>query len=257
MEYKTLELNISSAKDLNNVNLFYKMDVYAVVSISGDPLHKQKTKTPLDREGGTNPTWNFSVKFTFNELLAHQNRLTLKITLRCLRNLVDKNIGSVKIPLRELVHDHTGDRKLFQHVSYQVRKPSGKPKGSFNFSYKFNPPMKEHATGYPSPAVGSISAPYTVAYLSPQPHSPQPQYPTGYVYPPPPQYQQPQMGYGYPQQIEYSYPPQNAYGYPSQNSYSYPQQNGYGYPAPHAFSNEKSEKKSNVGIGVGALLVDF
>ncbi|RHN64263.1 putative C2 domain-containing protein [Medicago truncatula] len=120
MEYKTLELNLSSAKDLNNVNLFYKMDVYAVVSIFGDPLHKQKTKTPLDREAGTNPTWNFSVKFTFNELLARQNRLTLKITLRCLRNLVDKNIGSVKIPLRELVHDHTGDGELFQHVSYQV-----------------------------------------------------------------------------------------------------------------------------------------
>ncbi|AES91860.1 C2 domain protein [Medicago truncatula] len=226
MEYKTLELNLSSAKDLNNVNLFYKMDVYAVVSIFGDPLHKQKTKTPLDREAGTNPTWNFSVKFTFNELLARQNRLTLKITLRCLRNLVDKNIGSVKIPLRELVHDHTGDGELFQHVSYQVRKPSGKPKGSFNFSYKFNPPMKEHATGYPSPAVGSTSAPHTVANLSPQP-----QYPAGYVYPPPPPYHQPpQMGYGYPQQMEYGYPPQNAYGYPPQNNYGYPQQNGYGVP---------------------------
>ncbi|XP_004508275.1 protein SRC2-like [Cicer arietinum] len=208
MEYKTFELNLTSAKDLKNVNLFAKMEVYAVVSISGDPLHTQNTKTPIDKESGTNPAWNFPVKLTFNETLARQNRLTLEINLRCARNLAaDKDIGSVQIPLREL-QNHTGDGKSFQHVSYQVRKPSGKPKGAFNFSYKFTAPVKskaEHVTAYPAPVLGSTSAHYTAP----------PQYPAGYGYPPSyGGYQQPQAGYGYPQHFGYGYPAQNGYRYP-------------------------------------------
>ncbi|XP_058752218.1 protein SRC2-like [Vicia villosa] len=216
MEYKTLQLNLASAKDLNNVNLLSKMQVYAIVSISGDPANKQKTKTPLDREGGTNPAWNFSAKLTFNELLARQNRLTLEINLRCSGSLaVDKDVGSVQVPLSELVKQ-TGDGKTFQHVSYQVRKPNGKPKGSFNFSYKINEPVNHNhkvelepvmVTGYPSPAMGSNSAPYPIVYPPPPT---QPQYPDGYTYP------SPSPLYGEYQQtpVEYFYPPQNGYVYP-------------------------------------------
>ncbi|CAI8610636.1 unnamed protein product [Vicia faba] len=214
MDYKTLQLNLSSAKDLNNVNLFSKMQVYAVVSISGDPVNNQKTKTPLDREGGANPAWNFSVKLTFNESLARQNRLTLEINLRCPGSLaIDKDVGSVQVPLGELLKQ-TGDGKTFQHVSYQVRKPSGKPKGSFSFSYKFTEPVNHNhkvepvmVTGYPSPAVGSASAPYPIVYPPPPT---QPQYPTEYTYP------SPSPLYGEYQQtpVNYFYPPQNGYVYP-------------------------------------------
>ncbi|TKY69180.1 toll-interacting protein [Spatholobus suberectus] len=67
MEYSTLDLNLASAKDLEDVNLASakdledvnlasanKMDVYAVVSVSGN----QKTETPVD---SSNPIWNFPV----------------------------------------------------------------------------------------------------------------------------------------------------------------------------------------------------
>jgi hypothetical protein len=233
MEHKTLHLNLTSAKDLKNANLFAKTEAYAVVSISGDPLHNQKAKTPVDREGGTNPAWNFSVELTFNESLARQNRLTLEIKLRCLKNLaVDKDIGSVQIPLGKLLNQ-IGDGKSFQHVSYQVKKPSGRPKGACNFSYKFTAPVKskvEH--GYAAPAVGSTSAAYPAAYAPPQQ-----EYPVEYRYP---QsyggYQQTQAGYGYPQQSNYGY--------------GYPQQNGYGYPPQQAIPVQKPGK-SNVGMGMG------
>ncbi|CAJ2653895.1 unnamed protein product [Trifolium pratense] len=239
MEHKTLHLNLKSAKDLKNVNLFVKSEVYAVVSISGDPLHNQKAKTPVDREGGTNPSWNFSVELTFNESLARQNRLTLQIKLRCLRNLaVDKDIGSVQIPLGDILNE-IGDGKSFQHVSYQVKKPSGRPKGAFNFAYKFTAPVKSKVElGYTAPAVGSTSAPnYPAAYVAP----PQQEYAAGYGYP--------QAYSGYPQtQVGYGYPPQSGYGYPP------PQQNGYGYPPQQAIPVQKPGK-SNFGMGMGAGLI--
>ncbi|CAK8563677.1 unnamed protein product [Lathyrus sativus] len=187
MVFKTLQLNLASAKDLNKVNLFSRMQVYAVVSISGNPFNNLKTKTPLDREGGTNPAWNFSVKLPFSEVLAHHNRLTLEINLRCSGSrAIDKDVGSVQVPLGELLKQ-TGDGKTFQHVSYQVRKPSGKPKGSVNFSYKITDHVNQNAEpGYPSPAVGSTSSPYPVVYPPPQSpsYSEYQQTPAGYFYPP-------------------------------------------------------------------------
>ncbi|MQL05536.1 hypothetical protein EI015_26035, partial [Escherichia coli] len=109
MEYRTLELNIVSAKDIKDVNLFSKMHVYVVVSLSGDPLQPQKSKSPVHRDGGTNPTWNFPVKFTVNESLAHQNRLSLEIKLFSDRTVAgDTLIGTVYVPLRELL-DNPGD----------------------------------------------------------------------------------------------------------------------------------------------------
>ncbi|XP_020227733.1 protein SRC2 [Cajanus cajan] len=254
MEYRTLELILDSAKDLKDLNLFSKMDVYAVVSLSGH----HKIKTPVDRNAGTNPTWNFPVKFTFSESLARQNRLSLEINLHCERTLAaDKDIGQVHVPLRELL-DQAGDGKSFQHVSYQVRKPSGKPQGAFNFSYKFADkfaaPAKasasastststsspaaavtkvEPVTAYPAPVVGSTSAPYPIVY-------PQPQYAGGYGYPPPPA----QAGYAYAPQPAHAYPAQAGYGYPAQAGY------GYGYPPP-----PRAPAKNKFGMGLGAGLL--
>ncbi|KAH1087363.1 hypothetical protein GYH30_018771 [Glycine max] len=63
MEYKTLELNITSAKDLRDVNS-KKMDVYAIVSLSSN---YQKIRTFVNKNGGSSPTWNFPVNFTFEQ----------------------------------------------------------------------------------------------------------------------------------------------------------------------------------------------
>ncbi|KAI9113736.1 hypothetical protein K1719_014987 [Acacia pycnantha] len=219
MDYRTLELNIVSAKDIKNVNRFTKMHVYAVVSIIGDPQHNQVAKTPLHRQAGDSPTWNFSVRFTINETLAKQNRLTLLIQLFSHRSILgDKEIGSVRVTVNELL-DRAGDGKSLQHMNYDVRKPSGKAKGVLNISYKFG---EAFATAYPPPPhVGSSSMPYPSA--PPQQGAP-------YGYPPPPPYG--------------GHPP------PTQPGYGYPAQPGYGYP-----QVQQQARRNNFGMGMGAGLL--
>ena len=130
-------------------------------------------------------------------------------------------------------------------VSYQVRKPSGKPQGELNFSYKFGEKISnataapkvygdEPVTAYPvaKPVVGP-SAPYGGSYPPPPP--PGPGY--GYPPPPPPPYQQPYGGYPPP-------PPQG---------YGYPPGPGYGYPPP--VQQQQPPKKNKFGMGLGAGLL--
>lgn len=248
MDYIPLELTLISAKDLKDVNLFSKMAVYAVVSISGDPYQNQKVKTPVDREGGKNPAWNFPIKFTINEPAARQNRLSLEIKLRSERMSGDRDVGSVHVPVKELL-DQPGDGKSSQFVGYQVRKPSGKPKGSLNFSYKFGEKVAAPATvasapaavskdepvmAYPPPGVGSSSA-APALYAAP--------YPKEHGYPPPPPTPQYAAGYGYP-------PPQYQGGYPPAYGGYPPPQPGYGYPPV-----QQPAKKNKFGMGLGAGLL--
>ncbi|CAA3014586.1 SRC2-like [Olea europaea subsp. europaea] len=104
MDSRTLEINVMSARDLNKVNLIMKMDVYVIVSISGgDKKSKQKTKTPVDNDGDSNPTWNFPMKFTVEEVALNQNRLNLVFKLVCQRARGDKDVGEVHVPLKELL----------------------------------------------------------------------------------------------------------------------------------------------------------
>ncbi|XP_028776480.1 protein SRC2-like [Neltuma alba] len=231
MDYRTLELNIVSAKDIKKVSHLSKMHVYAVASIIDDPQQNQLAKTPIHRHAGDSPTWNFAVQFTFNESLAKQNRLTLYIRLFSHRSIFgDKEIGSVRVPVNELI-DRAGDGNSLQHMNYDVRKPSGKSKGVLNISYKFGEkftgppptvPKEAPAMAYPPPPppMGSSSMPYP---------PPPPQHGAPYGYPPPPPYG------GYP---------------PTQPGYGYPAQPGYGYPPVHA-----PAKKSKFGMGMGAGLM--
>ncbi|CAI9762622.1 unnamed protein product [Fraxinus pennsylvanica] len=239
------------------------MAVYAVVSISGgDKMSKQTTKTPVDRDGDTNPTWNFPMKFKLDEAALRQNLLTLDFKLVCERALGNKDIGEVHVPIKQLLDSPTtgavGNYGTQQRlVSYQVRKPSGQPKGQITFSYKFvdkvAPPLpvpgaakldEEPVTAYP--AVGP-----RFAYPSPSPGGVYPPYPvdhgTGQYPPPPGGYPplQPPAGYVYPPLPSYGgYPP------PPPPGYGYPPQPGYGYPAV-----QRPPKKNNFGLGVGAGLL--
>ncbi|RVW55612.1 Protein SRC2 [Vitis vinifera] len=184
MEYRTLEINVISAKDLKDVNLISKMDVYVVVSINGDSRSKQKT--PVDRDGGTNPTWNFPMKFTVDESAAQQNRLTLSFKLRCERTLGDKDIGEVNVPIKELL-DPAGESKPIQFVSYQSATKAQEPVMAYPPAASVVPKADEPVTAYPAGVAASSSA-----------------YPPVGAYPPPP------AGYGYPPQQ----PPPPGYGYP-------------------------------------------
>ncbi|KAL9314827.1 hypothetical protein ACSQ67_020279 [Phaseolus vulgaris] len=270
MEYRTLELNIISAKDIKNVNLFSKMDVYAVVSLTGDPFHLQSATTQVDKDSGSNPKWNFPVKFSVNEALAKENRLTLEIKLFSDRTLGDTLIGTVHVPLRELV-DNPGDDNGSRNVSYKVLKSSGKSKGTLNFSYKFAEKVSNSVPAGSVAAAASKTGSEPVMAYPPQTSAGSSAIPYGTSHPPPPnpaaQYgyppQQPAYGGYPPQQPGYGYPPQQqSYGgYPPQNGYGgYPQQNGYGYPQGYPqqggyVQQAQKPKKNKFGMGLGAGLL--
>lgn len=46
MDYGVLHLNLISANDLNNANMFSKMDVYAVVFAKAPPSTRAPARTP-------------------------------------------------------------------------------------------------------------------------------------------------------------------------------------------------------------------
>ncbi|GER52205.1 calcium-dependent lipid-binding family protein [Striga asiatica] len=241
MENRNLDVTLQYARDLSNVNLISKMEVYAVVSISGgDKSAKQQTKSPPDRRGGSNPTWNFPMKFALDEAALQANRLSLDFKLVCERALGDKDVGEVHVPIKELLDSPArADGKQF--VSYQVRKPSGRPKGQLTFSYQFG----GKTAGPP---------PYGSAYPGKVDSEPVMAYPAGSssVYPPYPavegkeQYPPPPVGYGYPPP-----PPPSGYGYPPP-----PPPPGYGYqPPPPPVQQPARKKKNNFGLGLGAGLL--
>ena len=60
------EVTLIEAHGLKNVNLTSSMDVYAVVSLTGDSL-SQNFKSIVDRDCGSHSKWNQTFKFTVDE----------------------------------------------------------------------------------------------------------------------------------------------------------------------------------------------
>ncbi|XP_051213777.1 uncharacterized protein [Lolium perenne] len=129
MAYRVLEVTLLSAKDLKNVNLITRMEVYAVATISGDPITRQCT--PPDPHGGRNPTWNATLRFSVPPTVdATTGGGCLHILLRVQRMFgTDRDVGEVIVPLAEIlagVGDHGGDDlsgpTLPQFASYQIHK---------------------------------------------------------------------------------------------------------------------------------------
>uniref|UniRef100_J3L7J8 C2 domain-containing protein n=1 Tax=Oryza brachyantha TaxID=4533 RepID=J3L7J8_ORYBR len=159
MAQRTLELTLISAKDLKDVNLLSKMEVYAVVSLSGDPRSRQRI--PTDRAGGRNPTWNATLRFT----VPASGAGSLHVLLRAERALGDRDVGEVHIPLSELLSGVPDGAVPAKFVAYQVRKlSSGKPQGVLNFSYKLGEATQSGAySGAAAPSAYS-QAPPPAAY---------------------------------------------------------------------------------------------
>ena len=246
MEYRPLEIKVLEAKGLKDVNFFSTMDVYVVVTISGDPRTAQKT--PVDKDGGTSPKWNYQMKFNVDDALALQNGIGLNFKLRSERAFGDRDIGEVFVPMKELL-DNAGDGKGDRVVSYQVRKNSGKPKGTLSFSYKFGDkfsapapaPKKaeEPVMAYPAMAPGAGSS---AAY----------HYPKHGGYPPPGAYPPPAGAYPHPAA---AYPYQAHPGYPTQGGvYGTPPPMGYGFGYPQQ-AQQPQKKKNKFGLGLGAGLL--
>lgn len=240
MEFRPLDITVLSAKGLKDVNIMTKMDVYAVVSIYGDPRTAQKT--PVDKDCGSSPKWNFPTKFTVDADAANSSHLTLVFKLMSERSLGDREIGEVHVSVKELL-DAAGDGKSSEGakertMSCSVRTPKGKAKGTLEFSYRFGekytyspPPQAAAAAPVAKGADEPVMAYPAMAHAGPSTAS-------AYAPPPPGGYAPypPQQGYGYP-----------GYGYP--NQYPYPPQ-GYGYPPPPA-QKVKPPKKSGGKFGLG------
>ncbi|KAG6390371.1 hypothetical protein SASPL_148105 [Salvia splendens] len=86
MEFRKFEIIIVSADNLPRS--FGRMRVYAEVSISGEP--NTSKQTTVDLAGQTNPRWNFSLDYTFEEASLQKSELVVKVKLYCERTLGDK-----------------------------------------------------------------------------------------------------------------------------------------------------------------------
>ncbi|KAF8084577.1 hypothetical protein N665_0711s0006 [Sinapis alba] len=157
IENQSLELKIISASDVTYIDAKDKMDVYAVVSIKDDYTQKkQAAKTPVDYDGGCNPTWNHTVKFSVDEKAAVEGLLTVKVKLYSywLEGDDDLYLGEVSVSLQELLASNplppfaNGNVNKMKLVSYPIKTiEESKTNAKLSFSYRFNS-VKDT---YPSP----------------------------------------------------------------------------------------------------------
>ncbi|KAJ0979846.1 hypothetical protein J5N97_015320 [Dioscorea zingiberensis] len=238
MGSSSLEVTLISARDLKDVNLFSRLDVYAIVWLSSDPRNRHRTAP--DCEGRRNPNWNSTFRFTIPPLPAAASA-TLHVLLRARRSLGDREVGEVHIPLRELLSSPAGDSS--NSLSYQVRRPSSRrPKGVLHLSYNLSDPIPS-----PNPNPNPKSTDANTTYPPPpasRPEEPVTAYPAPAFQPPP---------YG-----GYQPYPAPAYGYPPQpgaSGYGY-QAAGYGYGAPQpAAAPAGRGMGAGLGMGLGAGLI--
>jgi hypothetical protein len=122
MAYRVLEVTLQSAKDLKNVNFMTRMEVYAVVTISGDPITRQCT--PPDPYGGRYPTWNATLRFAVPPTTTAGGSGCLHVVLRTERSRGDRDIGEVIVPLDEILAgaDYDLGPRPQQFAAYKVRK---------------------------------------------------------------------------------------------------------------------------------------
>ncbi|KAM0913582.1 hypothetical protein ACQ4PT_012078 [Festuca glaucescens] len=189
MAYRVLEVTLLSAKDLKNVNLITRMEVYAVATISGDPITRQCTLP--DPYGGRNPTWNATLRFDVPPTAEEAKGRCLHILLRAERPFSpDRDVGEVIVPLPEVLTDGgLGAPNMPQFASYQVRKVHRtETRGLLYLTYRLGPIVvpppanKWPVVGYPAqqetPPQTSSSP---TKPLSPKPTSQVPPSPVGYA----------------------------------------------------------------------------
>ncbi|XP_058179812.1 protein SRC2-like isoform X2 [Rhododendron vialii] len=226
MEYRPLEVTIISAKGLKDIGHLSKMDVYVISTISGDPWTH---KTPVDKDGGSHPSWDFTMKFTVDETAIQANSLNLVFQLRHERTLLaDKDIGEVHVPVKELLGNAAGDDKPAVLAEYPVRNPSGKDEGTSSIH---PPPVNVPDPNTPPafPAGNPPGLPFQLPAGYPPPAMGQYGYPG---YPPPPP-----LGTGYP-------PMEPGYGYPPVQQQQHPPRR-----------NHYAQSAGLVGALIGAMVI--
>ena len=139
MECRRFQVTLVSAQNLENVRKIFRNDVriQAKVSLGGNT--RTEKRTPEDKEGQTNPVWNFTATYTIGKDEVKSQDIKLLIQLYCARTARDTNIGEVSVSLKELFDRFStlpqgeGTAK----VSYPVKKGGADSQGEVSFSYKF------------------------------------------------------------------------------------------------------------------------
>ncbi|CAN6176601.1 unnamed protein product [Urochloa humidicola] len=173
MAYRVLEMSLLSAKDLKRVNLISRMEVYAVVTLSGDPLTRQCTQP--DRYGGRHPSWNTSFRFNVPPTAATATGC-LHVLLRTERAMGDRDVGEVIVPLADILAGAAGDPgpRPPQLASYQVRKVHRwEPRGVLHVSYRLGPVVAPQAPKADEMAAAAAFFGYPVArpFYAPLPYA--------------------------------------------------------------------------------------
>lgn len=138
MGYIPLEIIVKSAEVFKNVNFFSRMHLYTTVCLLGDSSTPKKKRTSVDEHSGAHPFWWFPFTFQIDESKLLQNKLMLLFQVGCKRNLGDKNIGILTVPIKDL-YDSTGNQKHPSNVAYSINSSSSeKPRGVLYLSYMFH-----------------------------------------------------------------------------------------------------------------------
>ena len=152
--YRPLEVLIESALGLENVNHVTRMKPYAVVYMWDikNNLRSSKEISSADAEGGSNPTWNFKVKFNIDIAMAQENSFELVVKLRLCRRthgVRDKDIGEVRVLITELLEGAAGnERRMSRSVDTYSDESNGteQGQGKLTLSYKFKDPTPDDPT---------------------------------------------------------------------------------------------------------------
>lgn len=136
MEVRPLAITLLSANHLKDVGHLSKMDVYVEISISSKP--KTVKRTPIDKDGGSHPSWNHTVTFRINsatlaDMASCEKPVYIIFKLfhdRKVRS--DKPVGEVHVAVIDLLSKGGGE------VEYPVTEYSSSEKeGMLKFSYQF------------------------------------------------------------------------------------------------------------------------
>ncbi|EEF49072.1 protein SRC2 homolog [Ricinus communis] len=193
-----VEVSISSAKDLKNVNWRHGLlRPYAVVWI--DPNSKWSTR--VDEEGDTCPFWDQILVIPLPPGPIEDHTLYIDVVHANAEEDTKPLIGSARLKLSEVLDDVGIGQRLNRIL--QLKRPSGRPQGKMDVNVtirqpSYHPPPAYYAPPYGVPPPPSASRDY--AYGSPYPYYPTAP-PSGYPYgaappPPPPPYGQRSYSYG-------------------------------------------------------------
>ncbi|XWS50479.1 hypothetical protein CRYUN_Cryun12cG0090900 [Craigia yunnanensis] len=220
-----IEITLSSAKDLKNVNWRHgPVRPYVVLWV--DPHNKCSTK--VDKEGDTCPIWDETLVIPLSAPINDDTALFIDVVHAGSEEDTKPLIGSDKLKLREVL-DNAGFGERHKKT-LQLKRPSGRPQGKVDVEVLIRVPRYHAPDPYRAPPYG-VPPPASRDY---------PAAPPAYGYP----YSQPQQ----PQNPYYNAVPPAGYPY---IPYNYNTQQAYGEGSGGYYGQEEKKKSKFGGMGTG------